>query len=170
MRFLRSLRPRRKIAIITTVLLLLCVLAVTDGLLRQSGKAHPVINDIAGRPLDCLAYDTPPTAEAAAPDTDIWTAMQRSVKGAALNIQQLQVPSGKATPQPYLAALIARHCTLIITIGPRLGAAATVLAHSAPQQHFLIDDDQGAATTVNITRVDSPSAITAALAHQLHAT
>ncbi len=163
-------RARRGAITLASVLVLLGVLAATYPLWPSPSPARPVINDISGRPLGCLAYDPPASGAASALESAVWTAMQHAGASATLNIQQLEIPAGYGNPQPLLASLVARHCTLIITLGPGLGKSAESVAQHAPGQAFLIADCPTASPTddvetVNGATVSITTTVTTRLSH-----
>ncbi len=165
-----QLRPNRRHVIGATALLALCSLAVLYGLMGSGAPLRPRIDNISSRPLACLAHDARSDAQTAKLSSALWTTMQQSGRKIALNVQQLQVPGNALGAEPYLRALVARHCTLIITTGPGLATAADTIAPTAPKQRFLLAGDVTESPANNVTVLDGSGATTlAAVSTQLAA-
>ncbi|WP_146067959.1 hypothetical protein [Streptomyces sp. Ru72] len=68
----------------------------------------------------------------------VWSALQKSASGAAINAEHIQVPnSGTTASLPYINSLVQRHCGLIISVGPDLHNAVTAAARHNPHQQFI---------------------------------
>lgn len=80
----------------------------------------------------CFASTSPETAAAA------WHATQAAAAHAAINAQQVTVPTAPASQEvPYLNGLLALKCGVIITAGADLHDAATTVAKANPHQAFI---------------------------------
>ncbi|GAA2773161.1 hypothetical protein [Kitasatospora cinereorecta] len=113
--------------------------------------------DYSGRPSACLAAADDEATRAAAQNA--WHAMQDAAKGQAVNVQQLTVPAAtREQAAPYLAGLIAQHCTLIITVGPAAGSAVPDLLAPAAGTRFTTVDAGEDLHDPRITQLSSKEA------------
>jgi basic membrane lipoprotein Med (substrate-binding protein (PBP1-ABC) superfamily) len=86
---------------------------------------------------------------AAAP---LWAGMQDASQATRAKVSYLAVsgPATAANTQPYLGALLVRHCNVIVTDGPAEQAAATADASRFPGVHFVIVGNAVAAANVTV--------------------
>jgi basic membrane lipoprotein Med (substrate-binding protein (PBP1-ABC) superfamily) len=133
-------RTQRGIIMLSSTLIVLCGLAAAYLLNTPPPHPRPTIDDISSRPLACLIYDPPAHGDISNPEPAVWSTMQQAAAAAPLNIQQMEIPTRHGNPQPFLSALIARHCDLIVAIGPSLAKAATAAVRQSPTQSFLLAD------------------------------
>lgn len=140
-------------------------LAAAGAVLSAEHQSKParsqavVVADVSGRPTACLAADTEPaTREDVA---RIWAAMHTGATGTAVNLQELVVPvTTSKQAQPYLAGLLAQHCDLVVTIGPRFGNAVLSKLATAPGTAFAAVDAGGLKSAGRLIAVNSSSAPT----------
>jgi basic membrane lipoprotein Med (substrate-binding protein (PBP1-ABC) superfamily) len=93
-----------------------------------------VANNISRNFRSCLINDER-DADLARP---LWSALQKTSDGAAINAQHITVPKGgTAASLPYVNSLVQRHCGLIISVGPNLHDAVTTTARHNPHQRFI---------------------------------
>ena len=116
-------------------LALVSVAGVAAFLFWPHGRTPPPLvaaTNYSGRPTACLAADSTdgpglPLARS------VWKAMQEASKGKAVNVQQLTVAApNHEQAAPYLAGLLAQHCTLIITVSPSFTDALPGIAKASP--------------------------------------
>ncbi|WP_431676047.1 hypothetical protein [Kitasatospora sp. KL5] len=102
-------------------------------------SAPPLVpaSDYSGRPSACLASSDDKDAQ---PDArNAWLSMQNAAKGLRVNVQQLTVQAAaRQEASPYLAGLIAQHCTLIVTVGPAFATAVPDLLNAASGTRFIV--------------------------------
>lgn len=153
------MRPSHKVGMALAVV---GVLAATAALIWTQHPSRPketplVVADVSGRPTACLAADTEPTTRDEV--ARIWAAMHAGAAGKRVDVQQLIVPvTTSKQAQPYLAGLLAQHCDLIVTVGPRFGNAIPTQLAAAPDTSFTAVDADGLKSTGNLTVLASSTA------------
>ncbi|MFE2374175.1 hypothetical protein [Streptomyces sp. NPDC059398] len=141
-------------------------------LLTGGGGAHknpPTRARAYSQQQACLL--TPANGLADSAVTPVWKGMQDASARTRAKVSYLAVtgPQNTANAAPYLASLVSRQCTVVVTVGTAPDGAATRDAKRYPKTRFLLASThaQGSGsanlTNTGITRAAIASAVTAAV-------
>ncbi|WP_157535676.1 type 1 periplasmic-binding domain-containing protein [Kitasatospora mediocidica] len=136
-------RPHRRRAQISAVIVLIAAVAAVAILVLQMSTTHkkapPLVTaaNVSGRPTACLAADSGDSTTAASIQP-VWAAMQEAARGTAVNVQQQIVRIDTSSQaSPYLAGMVAQHCTLIIAVGSSFTDALPDITPASPTTKLL---------------------------------
>ncbi|WP_371792334.1 BMP family ABC transporter substrate-binding protein [Streptomyces sp. NBC_01471] len=146
--------------------------AAMVALMAGGGGAHEIPPSRAraySQQQACLL--TPANGLADSAVTQVWEGMQDASALTKAKVSYLAVtgPQNAANAAPYLASLVSRQCTVVVTVGAAPDGAATRDAKRFPKTRFLLtgthSQGSGSANLTNAenTRAAIASAVTAAV-------